>query len=57
MVKDGHNISVPDQSTYAGIVSRDSVRITLTYSALNCIEVIADDINKAYLQAPSYEKN
>ena len=56
-VKDGHRTPDPDKSTFAGVVSRDSVRIALTYAALNEISVNAADIQNAYLQAPSSEKH
>ena len=56
-VKDGHRTPQPDQSTFAGVVSRESVRIALTYAALNGIDVVAADIKNAYLQAPSSEKH
>ena len=50
-VKDGHKTSDPDQCTYAGVMSIDSVRISLTYDALNSIDVISADINNEYLQS------
>ena len=56
-VKDGHKTPQPDNSTYAGVVSRESVRIALTYAALNGIDVVAADIKNAYLQAPSSEQH
>ena len=56
-VKDGHRTPEPDNSTYAGVVSRESVRIALTYAALNSIDVCACDIQNAYLQSPSSEKH
>ena len=56
-VKDGHKTEDPDWSTYAGYVSRDSVRIALTYVALNGLGVTAADIKNAYLQAPALEKH
>ena len=56
-VKDGHRTPQPVNSTYAGVVSRESVRIALTYAALNGIDVQAADIKNAYLQAPSSEKH
>ena len=56
-VKDGHKTPEPENSTYAGVVSRDSVRIALTYAALNNLDVCACDIQNAYLQAPSSEKH
>ena len=54
---DGHRSANPIRSTYAGVVSRDSVRITLTYAALNDIDVLAADIQNAYLQVPSSQKH
>ena len=56
-VLDGHKTPEPEGSAYAGVVSRESVRITLTYAALNGIDVFAADIQNAYLQAPSSCKN
>ena len=52
-VLDGHLTPDADYSTYAGVVSRESVRIVLTYAALNGLGVTAADIRNAYLQAPS----
>ena len=56
-VLDGHRCADPYGSTYAGVVSRDSVRIALTYAALNKLDVYAADIRNAYLQAPSSQKD
>ena len=56
-VLDGHKTPKPQGSTYAGVVSRESVRIALTYAALNDLDVTAADIRNAYLQAPSSEKH
>ena len=56
-VKDGHKTPEPSWSTYAGVVSRESVRIALTYAALNNLDVFGADIQNAYLQAPSSEKH
>ena len=44
-------------STYAGVISRESVQIALTYAALNDLNVFGADIQNTYLQAPSSEKN
>jgi hypothetical protein len=52
-VLDGHLTPSPIGSTYAGVVSRESVRIAFTYAALNGLDVFAADIRNAYLQAPS----
>lgn len=56
-VLDGHKTPTPSGSTYAGVVSRESVRIALTYAALNDLDVFAADIRNAYLQAPSSQKD
>ena len=42
--------------TYAGVVSRDSIRIAFTYTALNGLSVFAADISNAYLQALGSQK-
>ena len=55
-VLDVHRQGQPEESTYAGVVSRESVIIALTYVALNKLDVIAGDIRNAYLQAPSSQK-
>jgi hypothetical protein len=52
-VLDGHKTPNPIGSTYAGVVSRESVRIAFTYAALNGVDICAADIRNAYLQAPS----
>ena len=56
-VLDGHKTPDPIGSTYAGVVSRESVCIALTYAALNDLDVFAADIQNAYLQAPSSQKD
>ena len=56
-VLDGHKTPDPIGSTYAGVVSRESVRIALTYAVLNDLDVFAADIRNAYLQAPSSQKD
>ena len=56
-VLDGHKTSKPEGSTYAGVVSRESVRIMFTYAALNGLDVCAGDIRNAYLQAPSSQQD
>ena len=54
---DGHKTPDPIGSTFAGVVSRESVRIAFTYTALNDLQVFAADICNAYLQAPSSQKD
>jgi hypothetical protein len=56
-VLDGHNVPTREGSTYDRVVSRDSVRIALTYAVLNGLEVCAADIKYAYMQAPSSSKD
>ena len=56
-VMDGHRQSDPKGSTYAGVVSRESVWIAFTYTALNELDVCATDIRNAYLQALSSYKD
>ena len=57
IVADGHKMPEPSISPYAGVVSRDTVRIAFTYAALNDLDVCAADIKNAYLQAPNSEKH
>ena len=56
-VLDGHKTEDPIISTYAGVVNRESIRIVLTYAALNGLDVCAADIQNAYLQAPSSQRH
>ena len=56
-VLDGHKTPNPLGSTYAGVVSRESVRIAFTYAALNGLDICAADILNAYLQALSSQKD
>ena len=56
-VKDGHITPDTDTSSYAGVVSRESIRILLTHAALQGVPVMAADVRKAYLQAPTSEKH
>ena len=55
LVADGHKTADTKGSTYAGVVSRETVRIALTYAALNKLDVMAEDIQNAYLTAPTSE--
>jgi hypothetical protein len=56
-VKDGHKTADPLSSNYAGVVSRDSVRIAFTLAAMNGLDICAADVQNAYIQAPSSEKH
>jgi hypothetical protein len=55
-VANGAKTPDPIASTYAGVVSRETVRIAFTYAALNGSDILAADIRNAYLQAPISEK-
>ena len=48
-VKDGHKTPILEWSTFAGVVSRENVRIAFTYAALYGLPVCASDIQNAYL--------
>ena len=55
-VAGGHMTETPSSLTYSSVVSRDSVRIALLIAALNDLNVMACDIQNAYLTAPCREK-
>ena len=55
-VAGGHVTAPPTSTTYASVVSRESVRICLTLAALNDLDVMMGDIRNAYLTAPVTEK-
>ncbi len=56
-VKDGHRTPDAITPSYAGVVSRDSIRIALVYAKLLGLQICGGDIRNAYLQAPSSEKH
>ena len=56
-VLDGHKMPDLIGSTFAEVVSRESVRIAFMYTALNGLQVFAADIHNAYLQGPSSQKD
>jgi hypothetical protein len=43
-VKDGHETPNSATSSFAGVVSRDSIRIALTHAAPVCLPVLGADI-------------
>ena len=57
LVKDGHRTPDPKKSNCSGVVFIDSLIISLTYAALDYVDVTAADIQNAYLQEPYYEKH
>ena len=56
-VKDGHKTPNSETSSYAGIMSQDSIRIMLMHAALHRVGIVAADIRNAYLQALTSEKH
>ena len=55
-VAGGHTTETPSTLTYSSVVSRDSVRIILLVAALNGLNIMACDIQNAYLTAGCLEK-
>ena len=55
-VTGGHTTETPTSLTYSSVVSRDSFRIILLTAALNGLQVMACDIQNAYLTANCREK-
>ena len=49
LVGGGHTTTAPASITYSSVVSKDSVRISLTISSLNGLDILACDIKKYYL--------
>ena len=47
----GHTTNAPASITYSSVVSRDSVLIKLTISAMNGLDIFACDIKNVYLTA------
>ena len=56
LVGGGHTKTATASITYSSVVSRDSVRIALTIAALNDLDILAFDIQNAYLTALCREK-
>ena len=57
LVAGGHTTDPPSSTiTYSSVVSRESVRIALTIAALNGLDILACDIQNAYLNAECREK-
>ena len=44
----GHTKTAPPSITFSLVVSRDSVRIALTISAINRLDILAYDIHNIY---------
>lgn len=53
---DGHKTKTPAVMTYSSMVSRDSVQIALMIAVLNDLNIMACDIQNAYLLAECRER-
>ena len=51
LLEGGHTPTAPSSITFSSVVSRDSVRIALTIAALNELDILACDIQNAYITA------
>ena len=56
LVARGHMNNAPATIMFAGVVSRETIRIALMITALNDLELKSADILNAYAQAPVTEK-
>ena len=55
-VAGSHLTNPPKDSVFSSVVLRDSVRLAFTLAALNGLQVLAGDVQNAYLNAPTKEK-
>ena len=55
LVAEGCRTPNPVTSTYAGVVSRESVKTAFTYAALNVLVILVPDVQNVFLQAPCSE--
>jgi hypothetical protein len=56
LVAGGHKTDPPKDMTYASVVSRESVRLAFLIAALNGLDILAGDVQNAYLNAETKEK-
>ncbi len=56
LVAGGHLTKALATITYASVVSRETVRLALTFASLNDLEVKVGDVLNAYITAPVKEK-
>ena len=52
---DGHKTPSPEDSTHAGVASRESVRIAFTHGSLNDLDMFSGDTMGTCLQFPISE--
>ncbi len=55
LVAGGHLTKAPATITYARVVSRETVRLALTFASLNDLEVKVGNVLNAYITAPVKE--
>ena len=55
-VANGFTTPITSVIIYEGVVSRETVRITFTYTELNGLDILSYGIHNAYLQAPISER-
>ena len=55
-VAGGHKMETPVTPTYASVVTKESIHIGFLLAALDGLEVLLTDIDRAYLNAPCEEK-
>ena len=55
-VGDGHKVEEPKCTTYASVVSRESVRLAFMLASLNGLDILSADAEGAYLNAPTRER-
>lgn len=56
LVVGGHRTKIPVTITYANVVSRKTVQLTLTIAGLDDLEVKVGDVLNAYIMAPMTKK-
>ncbi len=56
LVAGGHLTKAPATITYAIVVSRETMRLALTFASLNDLEVEVGNVLNAYITAPGKEK-
>jgi Reverse transcriptase (RNA-dependent DNA polymerase) len=56
-VAGGHLTDPPKESVYSSVVTRESVRLFFLIAAMNSLYVLACDVQNAYLNAGTKEKN
>jgi hypothetical protein len=56
LVAGGHLTKAPATITYASVISRETLRLALTFVSLNDLEVKVGDVRNTYITAPVKER-